>query len=280
MTHRRSRAFTLVELLVVIGIIALLIAILLPSLTKARKQALAVACASNLRQLGQAMVLYTNEYKYYPASQAVEGGRFIGVWPTRLRKAMGLPQSTGNNVFWCPAQEPTFQWKMRPPGTGANYANVQQTGFGYEEGEALLFVDTTPFSYGYNDWGSMTSYNGQGQGRIPVDNQVGLGGDINPGVNGQREMKAGRVRRAAEMIAIADNTPDFDFDMNIDPWNSHEYPGNIHYKGCNVLFVDGHVAWYLQKELIKPFDTASRYPMLRMWNADGRVHLEGGVVIE
>jgi prepilin-type N-terminal cleavage/methylation domain-containing protein/prepilin-type processing-associated H-X9-DG protein len=69
----KSRGFTLVELLVVIGIIALLISILLPALTTARQAAAATASLSNLRQLGIGLALYRSENRGYYPVHSLEG---------------------------------------------------------------------------------------------------------------------------------------------------------------------------------------------------------------
>lgn len=147
---RRSRAFTLVELLVVIGIVALLIAMLLPALSVARANSRAVACLSNLRQMAVAAQAYCND----------NGGRFpVAYWTaandpiytgfnwdftvvrdvsantTVVRPGLlwhGAGDAPGLAVQQCPAYEPPAGTDGGDPYTGYNY-NTSGVGHGQSE---------------------------------------------------------------------------------------------------------------------------------------------------
>src|SRR5687768_2059979 len=92
-TRSCRRAFTLVELLVVVGVIAVLIAMLLPALRKARIAAKTTMCLSNLRQVGAGMLIYEIEQKRLPLHvveirAAIHGFYNLYAWPETIKQEM------------------------------------------------------------------------------------------------------------------------------------------------------------------------------------------------
>jgi prepilin-type N-terminal cleavage/methylation domain-containing protein/prepilin-type processing-associated H-X9-DG protein len=88
----KNQGFTLVELLVVIGIIALLLSILMPSLQRARDAANAISCANNLRQMGQATQMYVADWQGVLPVYEVrnEDEDIIGFWHKTLSEQLGI----------------------------------------------------------------------------------------------------------------------------------------------------------------------------------------------
>lgn len=127
LNRRRRNAFTLVELLVVIGIISVLISILLPSLGKARQSANSLACASNMRSIGQMFYIYmTNNKGNLPLVMTDNTYFFATAWPSAIsydgRQADNTWGAIVNNiankkVFLCPFYA----------GGDAGFSNVERT---------------------------------------------------------------------------------------------------------------------------------------------------------
>jgi len=161
MRREKKTGFTLIELLVVVSIIALLVSILLPALSKARVQARIVTCSSNLRQLGIGVSMYmSGSNDHYPPDymypQNTSGTEFlkyydITSWPRLIQENVGggiylnKDIKTFSDVFFC-SFGPTPGKTKRPDGNGIwpkNNSHYVTYGYnGYALGMSKYFGET------------------------------------------------------------------------------------------------------------------------------------------
>lgn len=251
--------FTLIELLVVIAIIAILAAMLLPALSRAKAKAQAIHCLNNLKQQGLALTMYVSETGQYPGSvQEARGdppllnGKVC--WPPRM-----LPFAGNNhNIFNCPAENHRYFW------TNNTAANPP---FPYN---LIPGIPCTGFTYGWNDWGVGEV------GRNDGGKTLGLGSHLGTGDFGLRPIKESDIRVPADMFAITDSRSDFNWDSVTDPSDpgtfanpGSEWPSRRHNLGSNALFVDGHVEFWRQMRLV-----AATEEVRSKWNNDHKPHRE------
>jgi prepilin-type processing-associated H-X9-DG protein len=223
----------LIELLVVIAIISVLIAILLPAISKAKNKATAVSCLSNLKQISLADYLYANDYNGYPPEgwSGPAHNTYKGANKSWARTLLDGAYLKTSNVFHCPAHRSRF---------GAD--------------ESLLK------SYMSNGWINLSPAYGYGGENCHFYNfsQAGDKGST-------PDRMAFRIEAWArfhwESPYYIDNTIDGtmlgqtatlrDVSVNFWPWDtvlpdekSVSGSSTLHQGGQNVLFVDGHAQTY------------------------------------
>ena len=254
----QSRGFTLVELLVVIGIIAVLVAMLLPALNKAREQAKTTQCLSNLRQIGLGVMNYAASNTGYvvpgvvranlanPANPKNEvenyatilvNGRYVQS-PDQGTPVAGQTTSDAANIFRCPS--------------GVDLVNTK---------DALGNLDLPPVrnsnqtgGWGLQAWACKSESTGR-----TVHTWYGLSGAVKSGRlyrypfnampmddNLVGLVKISRIKRSAEVAMIYDGV-----------WFHHEIPNmfSLRHNGqrmMNFLFADGHAQTVDKSEIPPP----------------------------
>ncbi len=236
----RSRGFTLVELLVVIGIIAVLISVLMPALNRARDAAITIKCAAQLRQIGIAEGMYVAENRgyQYPTSYDTppSGGTSTSVTFLLQRyipRPPGVNDSADRTLWRCPAVR------------GEQYTGQFQLSYGFNMGVHV------PWQYSggvpeYPTLRRMSQFNRTSEIVSVVDASLSSGAWTTTGRLAYTEVKPPPSTNFAEMRQIAQAEQSITL---VSGWANNNDSGNYHMRwrhyrndAANLLFLDGHVA--------------------------------------
>jgi prepilin-type N-terminal cleavage/methylation domain-containing protein len=226
---KRKSAFTLVELLVVISIIALLVSILMPSLNKARMQARRVVCSSNLHQIGVIWNMYSMDYEdRYPANTRPPGLAMFGNWTNivhEVREALDSYGSDDEGVFYCP----NFYLSH-----DARDTNIFPTGYWFDPRPDITHPETgEPYVYyiGY------ALFTGQDYA-VVYPTPEAEASNLFPPVKSSDE-------RCSEKPLVFDETMWYGSAYGSAGWEHAPHPGGSNGAGGgnNAVFGDGHVEW-------------------------------------
>jgi prepilin-type processing-associated H-X9-DG protein/prepilin-type N-terminal cleavage/methylation domain-containing protein len=228
-----SKAFTLVELLVVIGIIAVLISLLLPAFSRIRESARSVKCASNLRQIGQMFGLYAVEYRgYLPPlnSQDIYNTQAIN------KDIFGMYHNLGRYIgraYWSKLRWDGSFWRVGDPrGPEAEKDFFRKTAFVCPDFENIFRNQVEPYKNGYAESTWVQTPGGWGSG---------------PNRAWAKPRRLSSVNGAAVRVHVVEA-----WSTGPSVWHASDrsaiYTRGIdfqrHRGGGNVLFVDGHVHWF------------------------------------